>query len=53
MALQTANFFQIGQQILGIDGKAVAQRGRFGRLDVGVGHHGQVGRILHASGEGG
>jgi hypothetical protein len=42
----------IFEQILGVDGEAVAEGGRFGRLDVGVGHGGQIGRFLNAVGQG-
>ncbi len=39
------------QQVLGVDRQAKAERRRFGRLDVGVGHDGQAGRLLDAPGE--
>ena len=46
-----AEFVVVGQQILGVEGQAVAEGGRFGGLEVGEGHDGQPGGGLDAGGE--
>jgi hypothetical protein len=42
---------EVVEQVLGIDGKAVAESGWFGRLDMGMGHDGQFGRLVNPSSE--
>ena len=44
---------QVGEQVLTVLGKAVADGGRFGGLDVGKGDSGRVGFGFNAGGDGG